>query len=548
MYIYLKDLALAARSSGLDVVELSGWTTAGRPARTGASGPYRGVSVHHTGSSSKAADLAYAYSLQRGRSDLPGPLCHLGLSRNGTVYVIAAGRTNHGGKVKAGVGPFVGSDLNHQSIGIEAFNSGYEGWTTKQLSAYHKLCAALCDWYKIPRANVFAHAETSTTGKWDPGVNGRVINMKTFRAAVKAVVLPSKGKGKDYGALDPRSYRAGYRNASTLWLKGRVALHLAALGTKHNMNLKTKLYGRATVKAVKAFQKAQGWTGADADGLPGRVTLERLSKAPVAPAGGRVRLDVRHASMQFSDTRAQQQSDVTKLFSLRAVDVFTGTEAVGTTPLAAMIKKAAVDKGFHAYVGPNGTDAWIAIRKSIVKKVVSKSFKEIIPSSGQLKGTNTKFSKKGLVRMEVVLKDGGTLVVYALHGLVRSRTKKQSIKLGAKISYQDQNRKLVKALEKAMVADYKAGKVAIYGGDFNQLFQGNKTNGALFDTSLTSAWKAKKYYPNTGHGCIDGIGFLARDKRIKVESASVWTDVNFALFTDHFLIGSVLTIKPSKKG
>lgn len=80
--------------------------------------------------------------------------------------------------------------------------------------------------------------------------------------------------------MDPASYKYHVRNTAVLWLKGRLVAHGygAALST-HNM------YDTSTVNAVKAFQKAQGWTGSDADGYPGNETLKRLAAdAPKPPA------------------------------------------------------------------------------------------------------------------------------------------------------------------------------------------------------------------------------------------------------------------------
>ncbi|GAB2329220.1 peptidoglycan-binding protein [Streptomyces variabilis] len=42
-------------------------------------------------------------------------------------------------------------------------------------------------------------------------------------------------------------------------------------------------FGEADLKATKAFQEAQGWSGSDADGYPGPTTWSRLMAAPKAP-------------------------------------------------------------------------------------------------------------------------------------------------------------------------------------------------------------------------------------------------------------------------
>lgn len=190
-YKYLTDLADAARKSGLQVVELAGWKTRGRPYVKNAGRDFipKGIVCHHTGSDLEGT--AGTKILLAGRPDLPAPLSQLSLSRSGVVYIVAAGRANHAGAVHS-VGFMKAGDGNAQSIGIEAQNSGSEGWSAKQLDAYHKLCAALCDHYGWSRANVVGHGECSTAGKWDPGVHGKMISMGTFRAAVAKVVLPGQ--------------------------------------------------------------------------------------------------------------------------------------------------------------------------------------------------------------------------------------------------------------------------------------------------------------------------------------------------------------------
>ena len=175
--VMLIDLAEAARESGLTVVEIPAWQIRARPASSGGFDP-QGVLVHHTGGTSD--DRAYVeWMALTGRSDLPAPLCQLALARDGTVYVCAAGRSNHGGTAKA-TGPMPAGDANALYIGIEAMNTGSEGWRPTQYAAYVALCAALCKHYGWPASHVRAHRETSVTGKWDPGL----LDMDLFRTDI----------------------------------------------------------------------------------------------------------------------------------------------------------------------------------------------------------------------------------------------------------------------------------------------------------------------------------------------------------------------------
>lgn len=172
-----KTLPATLRAAGLKVVELDGWHGRGRPASSGDFNPV-GVLCHHT--ASKADGIAGTKILVDGRSDLPGPLAQFGLSRDGTVYVVASGRANHAGKARAS-GTVAAGDGNALYIGIEAMNDGVgEPWPPAQYQAYVKLAAALCKHVTgNSAATVRGHKETSTTGKIDPR-----FDMDTFRASV----------------------------------------------------------------------------------------------------------------------------------------------------------------------------------------------------------------------------------------------------------------------------------------------------------------------------------------------------------------------------
>jgi len=186
-YVHLpKNLPALLSAAGLRVVEIDGWYGRGRPASTGNFDPV-GVLCHHTGSydgmTDATNDREYARWLAvTGRSDLPAPLCNLALSAEGIVYVCASGRANHAGTAKAS-GTVAAGDGNALYIGIEAMNSGSQGWSKAQCDAYVLLCAVLS--LKVTGNSVQTvrgHKETSVTGKWDPGL----LDMGEFRTDVAA--------------------------------------------------------------------------------------------------------------------------------------------------------------------------------------------------------------------------------------------------------------------------------------------------------------------------------------------------------------------------
>jgi hypothetical protein len=171
---YLTDLARVARKTNLEVIEVPGWETRGR----GPMSDVRAVVCHHTATQTRTADMPSLNTLIKGRSDLKGPLSQFGLSRSGKVYVIAAGRCNHAGKVR---NPSWG---NSHSIGIEAEATGTDTWPEVQLAAYAQLCRVLVDYFGLSASTVLGHKEVADPPgrKIDPN-----FDMDAFRARVSAL-------------------------------------------------------------------------------------------------------------------------------------------------------------------------------------------------------------------------------------------------------------------------------------------------------------------------------------------------------------------------
>lgn len=179
--MYLTDLANIARSAGLKVVERSGWKARGRGPMSGA----RSIMCHHT-AGAKTGNAPSLNLVQNGRTGLPGPLAQIVLGRDGTVYIVAAGRSNHAGVVSAA------KYQNAYSIGIEAENTGLSNdpWPRKQYDAYVRLAAALAIHYKIPVTDIVGHREAARPAgrKIDPTYSGAFKSMAAFRADVKNIM------------------------------------------------------------------------------------------------------------------------------------------------------------------------------------------------------------------------------------------------------------------------------------------------------------------------------------------------------------------------
>lgn len=132
---------------------------------------------HHT-AGAKTGDMPSLRVLINGREGLPGPLCNVGLSRSGIVYIVSAGRANH-----AGTGGWKGLVGNSSVLGIEAENTGTSAdpWPQVQLDAYVKLARVLINGTTAKNADlVCAHREW-TSRKIDP----HSINMSDFRNKVR---------------------------------------------------------------------------------------------------------------------------------------------------------------------------------------------------------------------------------------------------------------------------------------------------------------------------------------------------------------------------
>jgi len=155
-----------------DPTGASGWETRTRPPSTGNFDP-QGVLCHHTASPAGTTDRTDLQVILAGNSGAPGPISQLYIGRTGSVYIVAAGRANHGGK---GIRPGIDNgcaDMNAALLGIEAGNNGVgEPWPDVQTEVYAKVVAALCSWYgwSIDR-DVYLHA---TTGPPSGGCNSKI--------------------------------------------------------------------------------------------------------------------------------------------------------------------------------------------------------------------------------------------------------------------------------------------------------------------------------------------------------------------------------------
>jgi hypothetical protein len=125
--------------------------------------------------------------LRQGRSDLPGPLTNYATNVDASMTVIAAHPANHAGASGGrSMGPLPTTTLfNKRVLGNEIVYPGFVPMHAGQYrtaAIWARIVADVVGYGDIQR--VRAHAETSITGKWDPGfAPGQTIDMAAFRAA-----------------------------------------------------------------------------------------------------------------------------------------------------------------------------------------------------------------------------------------------------------------------------------------------------------------------------------------------------------------------------
>jgi hypothetical protein len=286
----------ALKAEGLAVHEHTGWKTHNRDSETGKTfGPVIGVLIHHTAGH---GDKEICYN---GRSDLPGPLCHSWLGKTDGLWMIGHGRANHAGAVDLDVlnalreekklphDNQANADGNDCLYGLEIENlgNGKDPYPDAQYRQAVLWAAALCRAHGWSEKSVAGHKEVQP-GKIDPS-----FDMDDFRADVKKQLAvtktaPSKPSKPSGSASKPRvdlsrliaaakadpgrkqghvSYMAGTNLTEAALVKlGYLAKTYAGDGS----------FGSTTVAAYAKWQHHLGYTGTDANGIPGKISLSRL--------------------------------------------------------------------------------------------------------------------------------------------------------------------------------------------------------------------------------------------------------------------------------
>jgi hypothetical protein len=265
MAFSLNWLPEVLKEAGLKVAEQPGWLTRGR----GDMGIVRGVMCHHTAGPLNGI-MPSLRVVTNGRPDLSGPLAQLGLGRDGTFFVIAAGRANHAGK-----GNWRSITTGNSSfIGIEAENTGEmtgpraDAWPQVQLDAYRRGVAALLKKIQAKEDMCCGHKEYALPlgRKSDP-----TFDMDDFRRQVSAIMAGQAPPPTLIPAVDVEGRRTQRRDA-----RGEsVKLIQRKLGLNDD-----GVFGPATEAAVREFQRPHGLVP---DGIVGPRTWTSLDAMRTVP-------------------------------------------------------------------------------------------------------------------------------------------------------------------------------------------------------------------------------------------------------------------------
>lgn len=187
-------MADVLRGAGLPVREIAGWKTRGHGAL--ADPAPLGVLAHHTAGPA-TGNYPSENVVVNGRTGLPGPLANLGLARDGTWIVVAAGQAWHAGRGSISWCPT--DQGNSHLIGVEAESVGTrDDWTAQQRTNYPRGVAALLRHLRLPAERAIGHKEWAPGRKIDPAF----WDMNAFRGAVRTHLTSQTGDWLAMATID----------------------------------------------------------------------------------------------------------------------------------------------------------------------------------------------------------------------------------------------------------------------------------------------------------------------------------------------------------
>jgi hypothetical protein len=190
-----------------------GWEKRGN----GQTSAYQGLIWHHTATNYLNDPPSILWD---GRPDLDGPLCNSSGNADGSVTIIAANPANHAGASGGkSMGPLPRTNTFNKCVwGHEIVYPGDKPMTPAQYHAALVLGGVISGILKRPTAEwCRGHAETSVTGKWDPGyAPGKTVDLNAMRRDVWPALFMEAGdmplSDDDLSKIASRVWQFGVAN------------------------------------------------------------------------------------------------------------------------------------------------------------------------------------------------------------------------------------------------------------------------------------------------------------------------------------------------
>lgn len=245
---------------------------------------------------------------------------------------------------------------------------------------------------------------------------------------------------------------------------------------------------------------------------------------------------IQHTSMQFSDSAASHRSDANKVFKrARDKDVWlmSGTEASYSRTnhsLRDALIAAAKEYGF--YINPHKEGEWVAMNRKFLGNFTKGFAGPFIPGTTGLKASQGAHSARGVAWASGTAKEFklGRLTIGSAHYLT-----KRSIQVSGS------NQRLINGISNWAREKGQGSAVVFLGADTNM----NDKRTDVFNGKplKTIADELKKWPPTMGTSTyIDVIASYDHDGRVRPKSFNTFTDQEFPLATDHYLLEAVYEV------
>lgn len=259
-YEYATWLASVLRDAGLEVVEHPGWRTRGL-------GEYRPFKVEHVvwhhdasapGDSPGVPDFMIRNMASAG--------AQVWVDRKGRWHLIAAGRMPHAGSTRNGV-------VNENSLGIETDHTTGEDWPAELLASLRTGTAAILRHIGgTAGKNLHFHKSVCYPAgrKVDPDGLGLRAERRRVRKQVRALNKPV--------VKEPKHKLPGVSLRNVQVAAGSAAWARRIPRTDADVQRVTEALSAEGHATYAAYQRSLGYTGEDANGVPGRSTLAALGR------------------------------------------------------------------------------------------------------------------------------------------------------------------------------------------------------------------------------------------------------------------------------